>query len=451
MTQTRRTYRLGRTHCIERTLRLASPFAALALGSLVHAQNSTAPSAPQAKPIAIVNAIIHTSTIAQPVIERGWVLIEDGKVKTVGVTPSEIPSGIDIVDAQGMHLSPGFMASATQLGLIETMQAEATDDRTEFGEFHPESVPALAINPDSDLLGVARNAGVLLALVTPLGGSVSGSASVIKLNGWSTEDITVDARVGIVVQWPMIEASKQWWTRRSPDDQRKRFAETRAKIDRFFDDAKAWVLAKTADATVAHDERFEAMRAVLDGRDPVFMTVGSASQIETAVLWAKERGLRPVLIGSNGLLSEADFLRNHGVRVIVTGTHQLPASEAQHPSAPYALPGLLEKVGIPFAIASGDEPAHERNLPHNAATAVAYGLDPEAALRSITITPAQLAGIAEQYGSIESGKSATLILTRGHPLEVTSGVAQAWIDGAELNLSNRQTRMKAKYDARHSP
>ena len=421
----------------------------LALTAAAHAQNSTAPSSPQTKPVAIVNAVIHTATTSQPIIENGWVLIESGKVQAVGTTPSEIPSGIDIVDAQGMHLSPGFMASATQLGLIETMQVEATDDRTEFGEFHPESVPALAINPDSDLLGVARNAGVLLALVTPLGGSVSGSASVIKLNGWSTEDITVDARVGIVVQWPLVEASKQWWTRRSPEDQKSRFAETRARIDRFFDDARAWVLAKSSDAAVAHDERFEAMRAVLEGRDNVFMTVGSASQVETAVLWAKERGLRPVLIGSNGLLVEADFLRNHGVSVIVNGTHQLPASEALHPSAPYELPGLLSKVGIPFAIASGDEPAHERNLPHNAATAVAFGLDPEAALRSITLTPAQLAGVADRYGSIEPGKSATLILTRGHPLEVTSGVAQAWIDGAELNLSNRQTRMKAKYDSRH--
>ncbi|MSR40885.1 MAG: hypothetical protein EXS10_03165 [Phycisphaerales bacterium] len=434
---------VGKT--VRRAYTLA-PTATLALGGAVYAQNSTVPSKAQSKPIAIVNAIVHTATTTQPIIEHGWVLIDNGKVLSVGVTPAELPSGVDIVDAQGMHLSPGFMASATQLGLIETMQVEATDDRTEYGEFHPESVPALAINPDSDLLGVARNAGVLLALVMPLGGSVSGSASVIKLNGWNVEDITVDARVGIVVQWPLVEASKQWWTRRSPEDQKKRLTETRARIDRFFDDAKAWVAAKSADPTVAHDERFEAMRAVLEGRDNVFMTVGSASQVETAVLWAKERGLHPVLVGSNGILDEADFLRNHGVPVIVTGTHQLPASEALHPNAPYAVPAMLSKVGIQFALASGDEPAHERNLPHNAATAVAFGLDPEAALRSITIAPAQLAGIADRYGSIEPGKSATLILTRGHPLEVTSGVAQAWIDGSELNLTNRQTRMKAKYD-----
>ncbi len=434
---------VGKT--VRRAYTLA-PTATLALSSVVHAQNSTAPSKPQSKPIAIVNATIHTATTAQPIIEHGWVLIENGKVTSVGVTPAQLPAGVDVVDAQGMHLSPGFMASATQLGLIETMQAEATDDRTEYGEFHPESVPAVAINPDSDLLGVARNAGVLLALVTPMGGTVSGSASVIRLNGWTTEDLTVDARVGIVVQWPLVEATKQWWTRRSVDDQKKRFAETRTKIDRFFDDAKAWVAAKAADPLVAHDERFEAMRSVLEGRDSVFITVGSASQVESAVLWAKERGMRPVLIGSNGIVHEIDFLRNNGASVIVTGTHQLPGSEALHPNAPYELPKQLANAGVPFALASGDEPAHERNLPHNAATAAAFGLDPEAALRSITISPALIAGIADRYGSIEAGKSATLILTRGHPLEITSGVTQAWIDGCELDLNNRQTRMKAKYD-----
>ncbi|RLS60858.1 MAG: hypothetical protein DWH96_11700, partial [Planctomycetota bacterium] len=158
---------VGKT--VRRAYTLA-PTATLALSSVVHAQNSTAPSKPQSKPIAIVNATIHTATTTQPIIEHGWVLIENGKVTSVGVTPAQLPAGVDVVDAQGMHLSPGFMASATQLGLIETMQAEATDDRTEYGEFHPESVPAVAINPDSDLLGVARNAGVLLALVTPMGG-----------------------------------------------------------------------------------------------------------------------------------------------------------------------------------------------------------------------------------------------------------------------------------------
>ena len=156
--------------------------------------------------------------------------------------------------------------------------------------------------------------------------------------------------------------------------------------------------------------------------------------------------MRPVLIGSNGIVHEIDFLRNNGASVIVTGTHQLPGSEALHPNAPYELPKQLANAGVPFALASGDEPAHERNLPHNAATAAAFGLDPEAALRSITISPALIAGIADRYGSIEAGKSATLILTRGHPLEITSGVTQAWIDGCELDLNNRQTRMKAKYD-----
>lgn len=410
------------------------------------AQSDIVPAKPQTRPLLIVHAVVHTATIAQPIIEDGHVLFDGGRITSVGTGMPVIPEGCEIIDAQGMHVSPGFCAFPTTLGLVETLQVDATDDRTEFGDLRPEAVPAVAINPDSDLLTVARAAGILLAVSVPQGGIISGSASVIRLDGWTPEDLTIDSACGLVMTWPVVEPARTLSSRRSPEEQKRRAKEDLEKINRFLDEMKAINAARAADPTVTHDERAQAMLDVLSGKDPVFVEVGSASQIESAVTALKARGLRTVIIGGEGIASAIPFLKAEGISVIVRGVHRLPGNRHDATAASYQLPKLLFDAGIPFSIATGDEPAHERNLPHHAATAAAFGLDPEAALRAVTATPCVLAGINERYGTIEPIKSATIIMTRGHPLELTSAVAAAWIDGRSIDLSSHQSEMKAKYE-----
>jgi imidazolonepropionase-like amidohydrolase len=235
-------------------------------------------------------------------------------------------------------------------------------------------------------------------------------------------------------------------SRRSPEEQRKRAKDELDRIARFFDEMKAINAARAADASVDHDLRAEAMRDVLAGKDPVYIEVGSASQIESAVAWTKSRGLKPVIVGAEGVEQAIPFLKAEGVPVIVRGIHRLPGTRHARTDSAYTLPKKLADAGIVFSIATGDEPAHERNLPHHAATAAAFGLDREAALRAVTADPCRIAGIDSKYGTIAPLKSATIILTRGHPLEITSDVAAAWIDGRSIDLTSHQSQMKAKYE-----
>lgn len=412
------------------------------------AQSDIVPAKPQSRPIAIIHAVIHTATAETPVIENGHVLFDGGRITSFGPGEPSLPANCEVIDAKGMHLSPGFCAFPTTLGLVETLQVEATDDRTEIGDLRPEVTPAVAINPDSDLLAVARAAGVLISISVPDGGIVSGSASAIRLDGWTPEDLTIDPSVGLVMTWPMVEPARSLVSRRSPEDQKRRAIEELARIGRFFDDMKSVLAARAADPTVAHDERADAMRDVLSGKDPVFVQVGSASQIESAVAWFKARGMRCAIIGTEGIETAIPFLAAEKIPVVVNGVHKVPANRHAATDASYALPRKLADAGIEFSIATGDEPAHTRNLPHHAATAAAFGLDPEAALRAVTSTPCRIAGIADRYGTIATLKSATLILTHGHPLELTSDVAYAWVDGKAIDLASHQSQMKAKYDAK---
>ncbi|MCE2880854.1 MAG: amidohydrolase family protein [Planctomycetaceae bacterium] len=431
-------------HTITKTISSLAALAACA--TLAHAQSDIVPAKPQSRPVAVIHAVVHTARADTPVIEDGHVVFDGGRIVSIGAGMPTLPDGCEIVDAQGMHLSPGFVAMPTNLGLVETLQVEATDDRSEFGDYRPEAVPAVAINPDSDLLTVARAAGILIAVSVPNGGTVSGSASAIRLDGWTPEDIAIDRAVGVVMTWPMVEPARSLVSRRSPEDQKRRAKEELEKIGRFFDEMKAILAARAADPTVAHDERAEAMRDVLSGKDPVIVQVGSASQIESAVAWTKARGLRLVVVGGDGIEPAIPLLKAEKIPVVVSGVHRLPGNRHAPTDEAYALPRKLAEAGILFSIATADEPAHERNLPHHAATAAAFGLDREAALRAVTSNPCEIAGIGDRYGSLAPLKSATMILTRGHPLEITSDVAAAWIDGRTIDLSSHQTQMKRKYE-----
>jgi len=420
--------------------------APLALAGLALAQSDIVPSKPQSRPVAIINAVVHTASAESPVIENGHVLFDGGRIMSVGPGAPALPDGCEVVDAKGMHVSPGFVALPSSLGLVETLQVEVTDDRSEVGDLRPEVTPAVAINPDSDLLAVARAAGILISVSVPDGGLVSGSASAIRLDGWTPEELTIDPSVGLVMTWPMVEPARSLVSRRSPEDQRRRALEDVGRIGKFFDEMQAILAARSADPTVAHDQRAEAMRDVLSAKDPVFVQVGSAAQIESAVAWFRSRGMRCIIVGGDGIETAIPFLAAEKVPVVLTGVHRIPGSRHERSDAAYTLPKKLADAGIEFSIATGDEPAHTRNLPHHAATAAAFGLDREAALRAITATPCRLAGLDTRYGTIAPLRSATIIMTAGHPLELTSDVAAAWIDGERLDLASHQSQMKAKYD-----
>ena len=411
-------------------------------------QSAQVPGPPQTAPVTIVNARIHpVSDDHPPIIESGWIRFEEGRIVGIGDGSPESDSAGDgnVIDAQGLTVVPGFISGPSQIGLLEVKQVDATDDRRESASRSPEVAPWLAVNPDSDLIPVARAAGILHTFAVPIGGTIPGRTSILRLDGWSIEDLAVVRDAGVILSWPTMTPVQASWMRRGRPEQSKDIEKRLREIDRWFDDAESWSRARKADETVRTDLRFAAVEPVLEGTRPIFIRANSRGQIESAITWATERGYRPVVVGGANAADCLDILKATGTPVILTRVHRLPSSRHHPVDRPLTLPAVLDDAGIPFAIGFEDEPAHERGLAHNAATAVAHGLPRETALRSITRTPAEILGVDDRIGSLRPGRSATFFICEGHPLEMDATPLRAWIDGREIDLGSRQSRMLEKY------
>lgn len=423
----------------------------LALTVTAAAQDLTVTAPPQDRPILIHNATIHPVTA--PPIEDGHVLFEDGRIVGVGRgVPDTLPDDTDRIDAEGMHVYPGLIGADTRLGLVEINAVRATLDFNESGDFTPEARACVAINPDSALLPVTRHNGVLTVASFPSGGRVPGQASIIQLEGWTWEEMTVRCDAGLVVNWPSVRPSHEWWADPSPRRQRERIERQLKEVHEFFDKAVAYHEARRADSSHPADLRYEAMRPFLPDAEeqrPLYIRAQEADQMLSAITWATDRGYRPVIIGGRDAMQIVDHLLEHEVGVIITGTQRFPSrADAPYDEA-YTLPKQLEEAGVDWALASGHGPHQERNLGHVAAMAAAHGMDHRAALWGITQGAADLLGVGDELGSIELGKRATLMITDGNPLEMTTRVHRAFIEGRDIDLSNKQTELAEKYRQRY--
>jgi len=407
------------------------------------AQSRQVPAPPQSKPILIHSAQVHP--VSGPAIDGGWISFDGGKITGLGKGPPPAIPGAEVIDAGGLHVYPGLIAPDTQLGLHETGSLDETIDHTEQGEYKPEVRAIVAVNPDSELLPVTRSIGILTAATLPMGGTISGHGSIIRLDGWTWEELGIAREAALVVNWPRTEPISAPWMERGEGQQRIEIEAQVRKITEFFDDAQAYLRAKIYDHTIPSDLRYEGLRSALEGREPVFVRASSSGQIESAVAVLGERGMRVVILGG----AEADrvipLLKERDIPVILGGTHRLPPSRHDAYDRAFTIPARLHEAGVRFAIASGAETPHERHLNHNAATAAAYGLPRDVALRSVTLSAAEILGIDALLGSLDAGKAATLIVTTGDPLEITSDVLIAFIDGRRIDLGDRQKMLYAKY------
>ncbi|MAT82133.1 MAG: imidazolonepropionase [Phycisphaerae bacterium] len=401
--------------------------------STAFAQSRQVPAPAQKTPVLLIGGSIHP--VSGPTIEDGWVMIENGKISSVGsgVVPDMDPNA-RVIQLDGRHVYPGLVAADSQLGLVETGAVDVTHDHDEYGSWTPETRAFIALNPDSDLLPVTRAAGIMTAMVTPDGGRMPGRSTVIRLDGWTPEDLAIDREAALVIEWPRN-------SRRGGDRSESQIRE----LDEFFESAAAYHNAREHDPTMKPDIRYDAMKQAMDGHAPILVRASTASQIESAVTWAHSRELDIVILGGEESDRVIDLLVEHEVPVIVRGVHRSPVSRHVAPHAPHELPKILHDAGIKFCIAPRDRPAHVRNLPHHAATASAHGLPREIALRSVTLDAAEIIGQGDRLGSIEPGKSGTLIITNGDPLEIMTDIEMAFIDGREIDLTSRHTQLRDKY------
>lgn len=438
----------------------------------------------QQKPVAIIH--VEVQPVTSELIADGFIKFDKGVITGLGDATSLDADGLrkdgyEVIDLSGqsMRAYPGLIAPYTQLGLTETSAVRATIDYAEVGSITPEVRSVVAVNPDSTLIPVTRTNGVLLAGVFPIttssglinyfdgpGGLIPGRAGVIRLDGWTWEDMTVLDDAGVVVNWPQARPIVAWWMNKTEAEQQKAIDEQTAALERFFTDARAYVEARAKTAAAGDsdkpqpsdlptDLRFEAMRSVLgvdaSGKPseksprPVYVLANDRDQITQAVQFCVKHKVRCVIVGGHDSPQCAELLKRHNVTVIVPGTIRFPKRDDSAYDEAFALPAKLEELGVRWTLASGEEAAHERNLAYAGGLACAYGLPPQAAVKALTIGAASALGVAERYGSLEPGKSATLIVCDGDPLELTTRVRRAFIDGRAIDLSNKQTELDRKY------
>jgi imidazolonepropionase-like amidohydrolase len=428
---------------------------ALLSGAFALAQDLLPKAAPQAGPIVLTNAVLHT--VSGPVILGGSLWFENGTIRAVLAADQkpELPAGATavIIDLQGKHVYPGFVSAHTSLGLEEIGMVRQTVDVDEVGELTPEALALTAVNPDTTAIPVARSNGILAAAVFPRGGLLPGRVSLIQLDGWTNGELAVRGDAGPVVAWPARSYGNPSRRGRRGDapqeDPATAVKKARQQIADAFLAARAWLQARTVDPTIALDIRHLALVPALRGETPVFVQADQLEQIESAVLWAVEQNLHIVIVGGREALLCADLLRRHNVPVVIDGTHKLPQRDDSPYSEAFELPSQLAKAGVRFCIASGSDFSQERNLPYQAATAIAFGLEPKEALAAVTLRAAEILGVGDRLGSLTVGKDATLFVCDGDPLELTTKIEQAYVKGKQIDLRNKQTELAQKYRERY--
>jgi imidazolonepropionase-like amidohydrolase len=415
---------------------------------------TAAPNVPPAKQeaaILVTGATIHT--ISGATIDNGRMLFSNGRIDAIGGPAAAIDTPDLVLDLGGLHVYPGLIDANTALGLVEIAAVRATLDVAEPGPVNPNVRAERAVNPDSELLPVARANGVLTALSVPKRGSdglIVGTSAVIQLDGWTSEDMTVKAPVGMHVFWPTMRVPDEVSDARRAEllEQRNARLET---LESSLEAALAYRAARTADAATAIDMRWEAMRPVLAGELPLFVHADELMQLRHALDLAARFDLRLVIVGGADAWRIADELAARSVPVIVAGVNRPPLRRWEDYSTPFENPARLVAAGVEVAIAgdgSAFAAANVRNLPYEAAKAVAFGLTRDDALASVTLVPAQILGIDDRLGSLDVGKDATFIVSDGDPLDTTTEVLQAFVKGRAIDLSSRHTTLYAKYRER---
>lgn len=414
----------------------------------MQAQNIPAPS--QSKSTLIMNGIAHLGN--GNIIENCAIGFKDGKLSLVAdakLIRIDMSSYENVIDATGKHIYPGFIAPNSTVGLVEIDAVKASSDESEIGSFTPNVRSIIAYNSESKVVETVKLNGVLMAQVTPRGGRITGTSSVVQLDSWTWEDAILKENDGIHLNFPTTFRKTGWWAEPGTIEANKEYLKQVDEINQFLAQAKAY----NAEASKEKNLVLESMRGIFDGTQTLFINANEEKQIIDAVRVAKDSGVKKiVIIGGYQAYKVADYLKQNNVPVLINKPHDLPNLDSDDIDLPFKQAKLLTDAGVLVAIEnSGDkERMNTRNLPFNAGTAAAYGLSKEQALQLITLNTAKILGIDNQCGSLEVGKDATLFISEGDALDMrTNKLTKAFIQGRDLLLESHQTKLYKKYKEKY--
>lgn len=421
----------------------------------------TLPLAAQEDNFLIRGATVHP--VASAEIQNGSVLVRDGKIAGVGRNLAA-PKGTRIIDGKGLHVYPGMIDSATQMGLSEIGSIRESVDVGELGKFDPQLRAEVAINPASEHIPVTRANGITSVIALPMeggggggfrrgeGGSIiTGQAALVHLDGWTWEEMDIKKSAGMGMNFPIIVSpggrffGAMGRPRTTFTEARKNYETQLRELKEFFEQARRYQKAKAANEKgFEPDLKFEAMLPVLEGKEPLVVMASRERAIHDAVQFADQEKVRVIIADPRELGKEGPELKAHNIPAVLGPTLALPLHEDDPYDAAYTLPDQFYKAGVKFAFGSFNN-QFSRDLPYQAATAVAFGLPYDEALKAVTLNAAQIWGVSDRIGSIEEGKAADLIVTDGDPLEARTQVKQLFIKGKTVDLDNKQKRLYEKY------
>ncbi len=433
---------------------LTATIALFASASLAYGQANISPAKAQNQRVIIMGAAIHTGN--GNVIDNGYLIFDKGKITGIGDATVVKLNLTDarLITASGKHIYPGFISPITNLGLAEIESVKATIDDDELGENNAHIRALIAYNTDSKVPPTLRSNGILMAQITPKGGTISGSSSVVQLDAWNWEDAVIKKEDAMHVTWPVTPRGRGGFGgggrfagggTTAGIDPNERTNAAIAELNKFFTEAKMY-----AEVTpTVTNTRLAAMKGLFNGTQKLFITADNQKDIVAAVNFAKKFGITPVIVGGDDAYLLTDFLKTNNIAVVVKQPHALPNAADDDVNMPYKNVALLSNAGVTVVI-SIDGFWQQRNLPFMAGTASAWGMNKEEALKTITLNAAKAMGIDKTTGSLEIGKDATFFISAGDALDMrTNKVEEAFIQGRSINLDNLHKQLDKKFSDKY--
>lgn len=414
------------------------------VGLQTFAQQTPAPK--QQEAITLLGATAHIGDGS--VIENSVIVFENGVITAIG-GPGTATKG-RVIDASGKHVYPGFIAPAKSLGLIEVNAVRASNDQDEIGDFIPNVRSLIAYNAESKVVESMRPNGILLGQITPKGGIISGTSSIVQFDAWNWEDAAVKIDDGIHLNWPNSFSRGRWWLGEPRGwKPNKDYGKGLDEIRLYLANSKAY---GNGDGQ-PNNEGFSAMQGLFNGSKKLYIYTQGEKEMIDAVTFTKEAGVKEmVIVGGYEAYKIIPFLKQHNIPVLVRQTHAQPFRDDDDYDLPYKLPKLLVDGGLLIGLQNANMSNFQtRNLPFYAGQLVGQGLDKEVALQLITGNTAEILGIGDRYGTLAVGKSATLFVSEGDALDMrTNLLTHAFIDGREISLETHQTELWKRYMKKYS-
>lgn len=416
--------------------------------------NDQIPGEDQKRPIILKGGILHT--VSTDIFEGYDILFSKGKIVRIEKNIMASPE-TDVYDVFGKHIIPGYIAPITRIGLVEIGLVKQTRDFAERGSFNPNVKANVSYNPDSDLIPITRSNGVLVVNSVPAGGRISGQSSVMMLDGWTWEQATLKHPSGLHINWPSMRINYGANVKKSEKQQKEEIQKSIRDLDHMVRDVRAYFQrikqrSRIAGERQKSDLRLESMIPFVVEKKKIFIHADEARQIKSAVEWAKKNDLKIIIVGGSDSWRLTDLLVKNNIPVVIDQVEKIPTRRFEPIHLPYKLPFLLKQAGVQFCLNTIIGYPHDgniRNLPNEAMRAAAYGLDKSEALRSITLSTAEILGVDDMIGSLDIGKDATFFISETPPMEMNPKILMAFIQGKEVDLNNHQKMLYKKYQEKY--